>query len=266
MSKTDLQTILRMRKPTGRHVGAAMLLNLVNDYKKAGTPHEPLFSQEKLLKMVDSLSSDIELRVYANYADIVTGAEHLFDYIECCVQQVMHGFYRLNTVMSELSVRYKLRVAAADSILEKSQLDALSAMLDFPSNTFDDPDNIKFLELSYNSLIIPGIRSMLAFDAFTDVIAEVTEVSELTEIKSQSAYILETISFLNNITQGESLTSEKNLLEGLFPPIDFERQYPRANKISELKNILSPINHERCLPLKKLKPLMLSLRAEGESP
>jgi len=261
LAKTDLQTILRMRKPSGRHVGAAMLLNLVNDYNKAGSTHEPLFSQEKLSKMADALSSDIELRVYANYADIVTGAEHLFDYIEGCVQQVMHGFYRLNAVMSERSVRYKLLAAAKNSLLEQSQLVALSDMLNFPSSVFDDQDSMKFIEASYNGLIIPGIRSMLAFDAFTDIIAEVTGVSETGEIKSQSAYILETVSFLNNITREGSPNPEE-----AFPPIDFERQRPSAGKIAELKNALSPINRERCLILKKLKPLMLSLRAEGESP
>lgn len=261
---TDLQAILRMRKPKGRHVGAAMLLNLVNDFEHIGVPHEPLFSQEKLSRMTASFSSEYELRVYSNYADIVAGAEHLFDYIECCVQQAMHGFYRLSAILSELIVAKKVR-AAAHTAFPQDQFNALLAGLRCAEDLESNPEERAFLSASYYSLILPSIRDMLAFDRFMEILAEATGVPELARVQSRSSYVLETVSLLNSAAQEAFFPHQALLRQRLFPLIDEALLSPERESCQTLLQSLKNLNQERCLLLKKLKPLMLSIRrGEGQ--
>ena len=256
---TDLQKILRMRKPKGRNVGTAMLLNLVNDYERTGQPHEPLFTQEKLAQMVESFTSDYDLAVYSNYADIVTGIEQLFDYVEGSFQKVMHGFFRINRVLTKQTVKVKLQGVLSDYTFDAEKLaeDILNASV----LLFKSDDDFDYVGTAYRELLIPGICEMLAFDCFIALLAGVTEVEALTHIRSRMPTVAEAVEMLNRDLRFELPPP----LPGLFQKIDIVALHPERVRFDALARELANVNISRCPQLKKLKPLMLSLISGGNN-
>ena len=249
---TDLQKILRMRKPKGMHVGAAVLLNLVNDFKCAGMPHEPLFSQEKLSGMINSFTSEHELAVYSNYADIASGIEQLFDYVEGSFQKAMHGYSRIISVFSKLAVReYSYSTFAPGDPKASALAENIANCAVIPFKTGSDSE---YVAAAYRDLFLPGIRELLAFNAFMIILSTVTGVSELVQIEARVSAIHEALAFLNSEWRNKLPISAVSM----FPDIELSSLRPDNDKgillIYDLKNI----NMYRCPQLKKLKTLMLS--------
>lgn len=252
----DLTTILKMRKPKGRDVGAAMLINLANDFAMAGQQHEPLFPQEKLTKMIDAFTSSYELRVYSNYADIVSGAEHLSDYSESCLQQFMNGYYRIINVLAELTLGYHIQNCVDELRLDeagrKLLLKHYNDLKDFASG-----DECRdYIYKSYHNFIYPALRDMHAYNRFWQILASSTGIDELENINANTQLAIYHADQLN-----QSHDEIDPVFIPLFPPIDFDCVLPDESRCRELENMLKNINSERCPSLLKLKQLAMSLGA-----
>ena len=92
-----LSRILSKTKWTGAEVGKLYIESYINDFIKCAQgekDHEPLFSQEALNQMVESLDTEKQKNTYLAYLRIQLFMMEGFNKSQTYNQQFLHGFYR----------------------------------------------------------------------------------------------------------------------------------------------------------------------------
>jgi hypothetical protein len=90
----DIKRLLNKKGWTGAEVGKALMANLVHDVKMLGKPHEPLFSQEDLERMENSLTSQKEYTAYGVYTSIHREMVDNFNRGQGIHQQFYNGYHQ----------------------------------------------------------------------------------------------------------------------------------------------------------------------------
>lgn len=121
---SSIKQLLNKKGWTGEEVGKAFIASLIDDIKHIGEQHTPLFSQEELKKMVNSLT-DREKNIYFFYQDLCGSIAHTYDFTQAQYQQFYNGFYRClyNLRQCQIADETKRLLDAAPLIMTQSQYD-----------------------------------------------------------------------------------------------------------------------------------------------
>lgn len=92
---TNIKKLLSKSGWTGDEVGKAIITNLLHDIKNIAKQHEPLFKQEELTRMVDSLTTERDCNIYNFYQNLNTGIVDAYNRGLAYNQQFQNGFFRL---------------------------------------------------------------------------------------------------------------------------------------------------------------------------
>lgn len=92
----DINAILNQESWSGKEVGQAIMANLINDIKNitANKENKPLFTQEFLKQMENTLKDPVDQLDYGVYLDIYTSVSDCYNRTQGLFQQFFHGFYR----------------------------------------------------------------------------------------------------------------------------------------------------------------------------
>lgn len=99
----SINRLLNKKSWTGVEVGKALIASYVHDVRNLRNPNrKPLFSQEDLNRMTDSLQTEQQICPYLVYEQIYSSCVEGFNKAQSLAQQFLHGYYRLLMQLEEV--------------------------------------------------------------------------------------------------------------------------------------------------------------------
>lgn len=99
----NINRLLSKKTWRGEEVGKALIASLANDIRmKNRTDWKPLFPQAEFNRMVDSLTTEVQVGKYLVYEKIYSSVMDYYNKTQALQQQFWHGYYRLLCTLEQI--------------------------------------------------------------------------------------------------------------------------------------------------------------------
>jgi len=265
----DIDALLTKKSWTGKEVGQAIMANLINDVKNIGKESKPLFSQEFLKQMENTLKDPADHLEYSVYLDLYASVSECYNRTQGLFQQFFHGYYRcllmldharnMDTMLSEHS-NYPLIMTQSQydrtddksgqngiAIIQNPQPEQIDANGNYKYPGTDIPDVLTmFAEDKLNNpielthiLIIPAMQYLYAYNILISIIGDTYEIDNAAVLKHDLTYVQNRLHGYNDMLRMfyDNVNSDRKrtLINQVFEPIDTISLRPSAKSVLAVK-------------------------------
>jgi|GEM_PF-4147785 hypothetical protein len=262
----DINALLTQKSWSGKEVGQAIMANLINDVKNIGKASKPLFSQEFLKQMENTLKDPVDHLTYGVYLDIYASVSNCYNQTQGLFQQFFHGYYRCLLMLDHARNMDTMLSGLADYplIMTQNQYDRTEdksgiAVIQNPSpSQVDENGDYKYPNVNkldvltmfaedklnnppelIHTLIIPALQYLHAYNILIDIIGDVYEIDSIEILKHDLTYINQRLNGYNDMLvmfyDNVNSDDKRELIKQVFEPVNIDAFKPSAKSIQAVK-------------------------------